>query len=79
MTSVVSQALSKNPRRSVALILAPHLVSERVSNGHRGEMRQLDVTPILEMVGGCVALEMLLEFASALDQIYGSDDMLFKP
>jgi hypothetical protein len=42
--TVVHQALSKQPSKSIALILAPHLVSEKVSNGQRGEIRYLGQT-----------------------------------
>lgn len=37
---LISNALTKNPTKSVAFVLAPHLVSERVTNGLRGERRK---------------------------------------
>lgn len=36
---LVTALLTKQPLRSVALILAPHLISEKVANGQRGERR----------------------------------------
>ena len=32
-------ALSKFPEGSCAIVIAPHLSSERIANGHRGELR----------------------------------------
>lgn len=39
VVSATHKALSKMPSKSVAVILAPHLVSEKVSGGQRGEIR----------------------------------------
>ena len=39
VVSVIHKALSKMPSKSVGVILAPHLVSEKVSGGQRGEIR----------------------------------------
>ena len=45
-TSVVGAVLGKHPTTSIGIILAPHLVSEKVSGGHRGEIRFLDPHPL---------------------------------
>jgi len=39
VTSRVKKALSRKPNHSVCFMLAPWLVSERTSNGARGELR----------------------------------------
>ena len=40
-TAVLDKVLSKNPTTAVGIILAPHLVSEKVTGGLRGEIRFL--------------------------------------
>ena len=49
-TSVVGAVLGKHPTTSIGIILAPHLVSEKVSGGHRGEMRFLDPHPLAPFI-----------------------------
>ena len=39
VVTATHKALSKMPSKSAAVILAPHLVSEKVSGGQRGEIR----------------------------------------
>ena len=39
--SVLDKVLSKNPTTSVGIVLAPHLISEKVNGGLRGEIRLL--------------------------------------
>jgi hypothetical protein len=45
---VISQVLSKHPQKAVALVLAPHLTSEKVPNGQRGEIRHLGHMIVME-------------------------------
>ena len=45
---VISQVLSKHPQKAVALVLAPHLTSEKVRNGQRGEIRYLGHMIVME-------------------------------
>lgn len=40
-TGIIEKALSKTPAKSIAIVIAPHLTSEKVSNGSRGEIRSL--------------------------------------
>ena len=39
-TELVACTLKKNPESSVALVISPYLCSEKVVNGHRGELRR---------------------------------------
>ena len=41
-TAIIHKVLSLNPTTAIAIVLAPHLTSEKVSGGHRGEIRHLD-------------------------------------
>ncbi|CAK9051467.1 Uncharacterized protein SCF082_LOCUS28243 [Durusdinium trenchii] len=38
----LSTALNKRPESSCAIVVAPHLTSEKVLHGHRGELRRLE-------------------------------------
>lgn len=43
-TAVLDKVLSKYPTTSVGIVLAPHLISEKVNGGLRGEIRSLGST-----------------------------------
>ena len=45
---VIHQVLSKHPQKGVAFLLAPHLTSEKVPNGQRGEIRHLGHMNVME-------------------------------
>ena len=45
---VISQVLSKHPQKAVAFVLAPHLTSEKVPHGQRGEIRHLAHMMVME-------------------------------
>ena len=40
-TAMLDRILSKNPTTAIGIVLAPHLISEKVSGGQRGEIRFL--------------------------------------
>ncbi|CAL1143924.1 unnamed protein product [Cladocopium goreaui] len=42
VVSIAHKALSKMPAKSIAFFIAPHLVSEKVSGGQRGEIRRIE-------------------------------------
>lgn len=44
VVTIVHKALSKVPTKGVAILIAPHLVSEKVSGGQRGEVRSFSST-----------------------------------
>ncbi|CAK9086813.1 Uncharacterized protein SCF082_LOCUS41059 [Durusdinium trenchii] len=41
-TAIIHKVLSRNPTTAIAIVLAPHLTSEKVSGGHRGEIRRIE-------------------------------------
>ena len=43
VAAVIKKAISKQPTKSVALVVSPHLISERVGGDQRGEVRSLDL------------------------------------
>lgn len=43
VAAVIKKAISKQPSKSVALVVCPHLISERVGGDQRGEVRRLDL------------------------------------
>lgn len=44
----LSTALNKRPESSCAIVVAPHLTSEKVLHGHRGELRPIIMKTFLE-------------------------------
>ncbi|CAL1132158.1 unnamed protein product [Cladocopium goreaui] len=42
VVSIIHKALSKVPTKGVAILIAPHLVSEKVSGGQRGDVRRIE-------------------------------------